>query len=92
MQEHQAAELLDARPEALEFRIGQLQAVHHRRYLHAAQSERLHRMLELLDRQFRVLQRYAAQPYQPVRMLRHQRGDVFVDQAAQLARKIRIGQ
>ena len=91
MDENQAAQLLRLGPERVKLGIGQFLAVHAAADRRAAQSELLHRIVELLGGEVRVLQRDRGKGDEAVRLRRAQRGQLLVLQLDELTREVAVG-
>ena len=91
MQEDQDAVLLALRPERIELRIGQLEAGDAAADADAAEAELLHRMLDLLGRQFGMLQRRRGEGHEAVGLLGAELDQRLVLQPDQLGRLVLAG-
>ena len=89
--ENQAAQLLRLGPERVKLGIGQFLAVHAAADRRAAQPELLHRVIELLGGEVRVLQRDRGKGDEAVRLRRAQRGELLVLQLDELTREVAVG-
>ena len=91
MNEDQNAELLHLRPERMELRIAQLQAVDAAAQADAAQSVLLGAFLRLLDREVRMLQRHGRERDEPIRLCRADLCELLVLDLDQLLHDVSVG-
>src|SRR5437660_3235969 len=88
--ENEHAELLGLGPERMELRLRQFLALDRATDRRAAQPELLHRLLELLRSEIRVLERDARKGHQAVAMLRAELGEPLVLQLDDLGRQVAL--